>query len=771
MSSRDDGAELHRRAREVFLEATRRTPNELPAFLDLACSHDLTLRREVEALLSYDGEEGSGVLDAPALGRDFRLPPPEDLVEEPSPLEATLPGRIGRYSVIDLLGRGATGTVYRAEQEHTHRIVALKVLREDAGNARALERFELEVEVLGLLKHPGIAQIYEAGTLDLGAGVQTFFAMELVEGRTITDHAQAERLGPREALALVGRAAEAVHHAHQRGIVHRDLKPDNVLVDASGQPKILDFGVAHLVGERGPSQGGDPQRGLVGTPAYMSPEQVTGGSGPLDTRSDTYSLGVIAYQLLAGELPYPVEGATLTEVADRIRFHQPRPLGEHAPVLRGDIEAIVARALAKDRERRYPSAADLAADVRRYLDDEPVSARRLTVGYQLAKFARRNRALSGTFLALVLVLLASATLSTWLALRARSNAESAMALNDLLIGVLSAPMSGASGEGLGVTVMEVLERSEESMHAQLADWPGLEARLGLALGRLYRNVGDFAGAERNLSQALALYSRAMGESHPMTLDAARALLSVRVLHGEDPGQVDDLLHRLLEQDEAVWGRDSVQALETRYLQGLHQRRTGDLEEAVVTLRAVVAAGAREQGPDSRFVHQVSMFLARALNESGRVGEARGLAEDLLELRTALFGPDNRGTLISMVTLGEVLMGRDGATPAPEDLERARGIFEDVVAARQRVLGTDHPGTLNARVQLARTRFRQGARAEGIAGLESVVADFDRLYPPTQPEAHEARTHLLDLYRQEGRVRDAEDLARELEAHAPSLSRR
>jgi tetratricopeptide (TPR) repeat protein len=478
-----------------------------------------------------------------------------------------------------------------------------------------------------------------------------------------------------------------------------------------------------------------------------------------------YSLGVIAYQLLSGELPYPLKDATLVEVADHIRFHRPIPLGQRSPALRGDVEAIVAHALSKDRERRYASAADLAADVRRHLADEPVSVRRLTVGYQIAKFTRRNRALAGALLALVLVLLGSAATSTWLALRARSHSERALALNDVLLDVLTSP-TAQPGDGFDVTVLEVLERSDDEMHSRLEGWPELQARLGLTLGGLYRSVGAFEAAERNLVRSLSLYKEIEGENHATTLKAARVLLQVRVIHGEDPGRAEELLSWTLRQEELTGGPESSEFLQTRHLQGLYQRRVGDLPAAVATLRSVVSVGTRTQGPDSLLVQQSRNFLARALAESGRTEEARAIAEETLSLQLALLGEEHRGTLISMVTLGEILLSEDDADPNPALLERAREVLERAVAGRRPLLGERHPGTLTARVHLARTHYRQGAHAEGIAQLEQIVEELDQLYPPTQPDVREARAHLLELYRREGRASEATALGQELERTTP-----
>src|SRR5215831_8724338 len=286
----------------------------------------------------------------------------------------SLPPSVGRYRILQLVGEGGMGVVYEAEQEHPRRIVALKVMKPGIAGPEQVRRFEHESRVLGRLQHPGIAQIYEAGTADAGFGPQHYFAMEFIRGQSLREYAQALHLNVRQRLELMIKICDAVHHAHQRGVIHRDLKPGNILVDASGQPKILDFGVARSTDSDAHATRQTDLGHLVGTLAYMSPEQVLGDPLELDTRSDVYALGVILYELLAGRLPYTVS-RNLPEAVQTIREEEPAPLSSIVRNYRGDIETIVAKALEKDKARRYASAAGLAADIRRYLTDEPIVAR------------------------------------------------------------------------------------------------------------------------------------------------------------------------------------------------------------------------------------------------------------------------------------------------------------------------------------------------------------------------------------------------------------
>ncbi|MBL8990743.1 MAG: serine/threonine protein kinase [Phycisphaerae bacterium] len=376
-------AERAARVEAIFLSAVDLPPERRGAHLDGACAGDASLRREVESLLAHHASD-DGLLesrDAPGLNLLSQFGAMALPTEEP-----TLPAdrRIGTYTVQGLLGSGGMGVVYLAQQERPRRTVALKVLRAGAGSARLLRRFEYEAEVLGRLQHPGIAQVYEAGVYRGGGGVYPFIAMELVRGRTLTAYAQERALDLRGRLDLFARVCDAVQHAHQHGVIHRDLKPANILVadppaghtGEHAQPKVLDFGVARAMDDgRNDTTAHTHVGQIIGTLPYMSPEQIGGAPDAVDTRSDVYALGVVLYELLAGRLPYDVKSRSLPDAARVIRDEEPTRLSTIARVFRGDVETIVATALAKERHRRYQSAADLGADVRRFLAGEPLSAR------------------------------------------------------------------------------------------------------------------------------------------------------------------------------------------------------------------------------------------------------------------------------------------------------------------------------------------------------------------------------------------------------------
>jgi WD40 repeat protein/predicted Ser/Thr protein kinase len=376
--------------------------------------------------------------------------------------------RIGRYRILRCIAGGGMGTVYEAEQDSPRRLVALKAVRPGLASPALRKRFTQEAQILGRLHHPGIAQVYEAGLAEDG---QPFFAMEFIRGLHLDEYARLRSLTIPARLELLARVCDAVQHAHDQGVIHRDLKPANILVDETGQPKVLDFGVARVTNADLLTGAGLTRTGqLLGTPNYMSPEQVTANPAAIDHRADVYALGVVLFELLAGRLPYRLENRPLAEAARLILEEEPPRLGSLNPELRGDVETIVARALEKDPARRYPSAADLAADLRRCFAHEPILARPPSALYHLRKFARRHKAL------------VSGVLTTGAA---------------LVLGLVGT---------IFYAVAEARQRGQAEQHAQTAlaekreaEWQAYLARLAAAVAAL--SAHDVVDARRQLDAA------------------------------------------------------------------------------------------------------------------------------------------------------------------------------------------------------------------------------------------------------------------------------
>ena len=322
----------------LFLEAIELSPDERASFLDEQFAGDAELRTAVDELLRFDAK----ALNAP----DF-LQSPAAAVRAARRLAESAPTSFGRYNILRLHGEGGMGTVYEAEQDNPRRSVALKVIRPGLVSAEIVKRFRDEAQILARLNHPGIAQVYESGMTEDG---RPFFAMEFIRGVPLDEYGRADNLDAAARLELLARVSEAVQHAHHKGVIHRDLKPGNILVDESGQPKVLDFGVAHVTEADLLTVSSRTQAGqLLGTLTYMSPEQIAADPAELDGRSDVYTLGVILFELLANRLPYHLDELPVHEVARVIQQEEPSRLGSINTFYRGDVEIIVAKALEKDK--------------------------------------------------------------------------------------------------------------------------------------------------------------------------------------------------------------------------------------------------------------------------------------------------------------------------------------------------------------------------------------------------------------------------------------
>lgn len=368
------------RVKEAFLAASELPVEQRKEYLD-GLGLDEPVRRRVEELLYYDDEPLD--LPAPVVDREQL----NSVWEEQAPLP-DVPG----FRVHSLLGEGGMGEVYLAEQIFPRRQVALKLVRGARFTAQALRRFRDEISLLGLLQHPGITQVYAADPTGEESHGRPYFAMEYIDGQILTDYADQQQLGRDARLELMAKVCDAVHYAHQQGVVHRDLKPANVLVDRSGQPKVLDFGIARAVGEQFETRtlltGSEH---VVGTMGYMAPEQFKGRSDGVGPGSDVYALGVLMFELLTGRLPHELDGLNLFEAGQRITETDATRISRVVRAHRGELELIAQKALQRDASQRYASAGELADDLRRYLAGDPIQARPPSLAYRARKLLKRHR--------------------------------------------------------------------------------------------------------------------------------------------------------------------------------------------------------------------------------------------------------------------------------------------------------------------------------------------------------------------------------------------
>ncbi len=533
-------AQLWSRVQQLFESALAAEPSARPALLERCCGSDAALRGEVESLLAA-AERDHAFLETPACTIEYSRGAP---YETPSRAGT----RIGRYEIISLLGSGGSSAVYEAEQDLPHRRVALKVLRSlPLLDELSRARLDREIRALARLDHPGIARIYDAGVADDGVA---FIAMELVTGRHLTDHAQAAALDQTARLALFREVCAAIEYAHQRGVIHLDLKPSNIVVSSAGRAKVLDFGLARVVADdstRASIVGG--AGALCGTLAYMSPERAGESPAAPNVRSDVYSLGAVLFELLSGTPPIALAGATISAALRRIQERPPAPLRIAGRPVDRELAAIVAMALEKSPESRYPSVAALLDDLERLATRRPTRARPVGTWGAIAKFMARNR-LATTFVAVLLAVLTTTAIVSTVLARAYSNEyqRAEQALSDELAAreaaqetaaFLESLFTEASPDAAGATeptLRDVLGRGVEKLdniHGQ----PLIEARLARALGLVYGRLNDFERAEELTRRALAIYSSEFESAHPDVIGALFAVAEVVGRAGRDAERI------------------------------------------------------------------------------------------------------------------------------------------------------------------------------------------------------------------------------------------
>lgn len=590
---------------------------------------------------------------------------------EPRP-GASHPEKIGQYTIKRVIASGGMGTVFEALQENPRRPAAVKVVKRNMATPEALKRFEREAQALARLRHPGIAQIYEAGTFDEGGVPLPFFALEYIpNARTIIDYAKTKNLGVRQKLDLFTQVCEAVHYGHQRGIIHRDLKPANILVDSEGRARIIDFGVARAVDADQTDADAQTRVGqIVGTAQYMSPEQFEADPNDLDTRSDIYALGVVLFELLSGSLPYTFGNSGVFEIARVVREEPATSLGTVLPGVDGEIELIVAKALEKDRERRYQSAFGLAQDIRRHLKGEAITARTTSFSYQAKVFARRNKAVVGLAAAVAMLLVGGILWTSKLYVdvsaertRAETAAERAIAANEFMKTTLAAAVP--VGWGDVKTIGDLCDRAAEDLDEAFPEDPVTEADIRLTIGKIYWAMDKRRESEIQLKKAYDLRKKHLGRTDEATvealyelnlfyyifepgskfLDGAREAHAVALeLYGpEDERTVDaegwviDGLDTVGDIDEAVresedfgrkleekYGTNSLEVVDARFEHSILQLKGGQVQGAMTT--AEEAHGMIQELEDaSSSDHQYARnTYAMMLLVAGRIEEAKKL---------------------------------------------------------------------------------------------------------------------------------------------------
>jgi eukaryotic-like serine/threonine-protein kinase len=742
----------------IYHDAMALDPRRRAEFVQAACGGDEELQKELLSLLGGE-EDAESFLDRPAMDLAARELAKSSEGAEEIVLRTPLPASIGRYRILRVLGEGGMGVVYEAEQEDPRRVVALKVIRIGLATPERLSRFRHESDALGRLQHPGIAQIYEASMADTGFGLQPYFAMELIRGLPLDRYAEEHRLSTRQKLELMTKICDAVSHAHQRGLIHRDLKPGNILVDEAGQPKILDFGVARVTEAEAQRTLQTEVGQIVGTLAYMSPEQVLGDSTEVDTRSDVYSLGVILYQLLSGRLPHDVSGQQIPEAIRTIRESDPASLSSISRIYRGDVETIVGKALEKDKSRRYASAAAMAADMRSYLNDEPIQARPPSATYQLAKFARRHRGLVAGVAAVFVVLVAGIAVSATLAVRARRAEQAALAerdrasrerdratrITDFMTGMFKVSDPGES-RGNSVTAREILDKASNDLGAGLASDPDAQTQMMRVMAQTYMNLGLFPRAHDLAQKALVARQKLYGPDDPRTLDSMTQLGDLLDREGHHD-QAEKIEEQALAAERRVLGEDNKQTLDTLNLLVISVGFQGRAAEAEKLDREQIAALTRIAGPQDEATFAARTNLAGLLFFQAKYAEAEKENRSLLEIGRTRWGPDHPRTLAVMDNLAMVLR-QEGR------LNESEQMFRETLRARQRVQGMEHPETLTAMSDLGDALQAEGKLAESEKLYRQAAEISSRTLGADNPSTLDDRTNIAELLAREGKIQEA-----------------
>ena len=664
---------------------------------------------------------------------------------------------IGRYRIIRLLGEGGMGAVYEAEQDQPRRRVALKLIRGALASAELLRRFEQESQALGRLHHPGIAQIYEAGSAEAGFGIQPFFAMELIDGQPLVDFANGHRLGLRQRLQLMIQVCDAVQHAHQRGFIHRDLKPGNILVEESGQPKILDFGLARATDSDAAATRQTDMGQLLGTLAYMSPEQVLADPLLVDTRTDVYALGVILYELLAGKMPYTVS-RQLHEAVQTIQQVDPARLSAVSRAYRGDIETIVAKALEKDKNRRYASAEALAGDLRRYLEDQPITAKPASTSYQLRKFARRHKALVAGFAAVLFVLILGVVASTWQAIKARRSekraqqqSEIARAVNDFLQHDLLAQASAfnQSKPDPDLKVRTALDRAATRVQGRFATQPLVEASIRQTIGSAYLDLNLYTEAQQQFERALALRRLQLGEDNADTVGTMSSLAALYERSGK-LSEAESLYKKSLEWSQRHLGLENRTTLMAMNGLAVTYSEEGRFNESAALFEQLVPVQQKVLGEDDLQTLRAEGNLAATYDELGRRAEARDLLSKALERKRQVLGDDNPETLDTTMNLG-LVYEEEG------DYAKGETLFSTALASYRRILGKAHRSTINAMNTLADLYRLRGENTEAKKLAASALEIATHSLGNAHPLTFDAMFVLARTYADENRNNDAEAL--------------
>ncbi|MCB1561421.1 MAG: serine/threonine protein kinase [Xanthomonadales bacterium] len=689
----------------LFHDALEKPEAERAAFIEQSCGDDEALRRRLLAMLAQDAKASANpdtntdpLTRAVAAGR--RRFGNDD----------AMPERIGPFRLLRMLGQGGMGTVYLGEREDSdfQQQAAIKLLHSVGDDVRTAARLRRERALLARLGHPHIAQLIDGGELDDGT---PWVAMEYVEGQTLTRYVDTSRLGIGARIALFQQLLDAVAYAHRHLVVHRDIKPENVLVDGDGNVKLLDFGIAKLIEDEG-AQGTPATMTVAGamTPVYASPEQLQGQA--VSTQSDVYSLGVVLYELLAGQLPFPPEpGITPLALQQRICTTQAVPPSRVARDdlprrrLRGDLDRIVLKALRKEPPRRYASVDALADDLRRHRNGLPVSARPDSLGYRVSKFVSRNPAGVAASLLLLGTLIAFALVSRWQTVqiaaqrdRAEQEATAANQVAEAMIELFRVPDPIMTAER-DLTARDLLDQAAAALPDKMQDAPLLRARMLHVIALSYANIGAYERSVAQFEEALRIREQEVGGESLETSETLNRLGNVHRMYGHLELAEPLLLRALTIREKLGTGPDLALADSYNNV-GLMQYDLGHDVDALATLQKSIDMHRAVSGEDTVAVAIALHNRTLALRRLGRDEEAIREIEQSLAIKRH-HGLDGRSTMMNSLGLRAELLADQGR------YDEALAIRKQTLQRRRELYPEGHPSLISGLLNMAQLRIAMG----------------------------------------------------------------
>ncbi len=767
----NDSAKWHELQR-LYHVALEQPPEERASFIRQACADDEWLRCELESLLMHD-RPSDDFLDRPAMeiaARELAV----SEVETPS-IE---PGNsIGEYKILEQIGRGGMGAVYRAEQQHpVRRTVALKIIKPGMDTQEVVARFESERQALAVMDHPAIAKVFDAGSTPQG---RPYFVMEYVVGTSISDYCDRHKLAIPERLRLFVSVCEGVQHAHYKSIVHRDLKPSNILVvevDGRPMPKIIDFGVAKAIEGRLTAGTMASLTGvgmIVGTPHYMSPEQANSAGLDLDTRTDVYSLGVVLYELLVGVLPLDFSTTPLHQFANKLRDEDaPRPstrvrtLGGQSGIttqnrsadaptltrqLRGDLDAITLKALEKDRNRRYSAPSELAADIERYLHHEPVLARPASIAYRSRKYLRRHRVGVAVAGFTALLLLSAAVFQTLELQRTRRERDRADRVTEFMTRMFEVS-DPSEARGNDIRAREILDKASQDVEKGLTKDPELQAQMADVMGTVYMKLGLYKKAETLLRHAVEIRRRVLGAGNAQTLTSMETLGEILAKESRYP-EAEKWLRETVDGRRRLLGAQHRDTLRVMSSLALLMNSEGHFSDAEKINRETRETARRVFGPEDRLVTDISRNLAIDLAYEGRLADSEKEFRQILANDQRFYGAGHLQVILDVGNLGSILQ-------MEERYSEAEKVYIEGVKGARAVLGPEHPDTLRLMGNLGQTLTHEQRYAEAAKLLREVFDVKRRTLGPENRSTLVTAGSLAEALRMTNQLREAEDLTRQ-----------